>query len=83
GGAQNPDIMQMQADIFNSEMIRLTVEQGPGLGACMIAAFGCGPPPTEIKRLNFLFFVFSMISLESRNEKVIPSSTALEKCFCS
>lgn len=42
GGAQNPDIMQMQADIFNSEMIRLTVEQGPGLGACMIAAFGCG-----------------------------------------
>ncbi|MFC4652322.1 xylulokinase [Lactococcus nasutitermitis] len=42
GGAQNPDIMQMQADIFDSEMIRLTVEQGPGLGACMIAAFGCG-----------------------------------------
>lgn len=42
GGAQNPDIMQMQADIFNAEMLRLTVEQGPGLGACMIAAFGCG-----------------------------------------
>ena len=42
GGAQNPDIMQMQADIFNAEMIRLTVEQGPGLGACMIAAYGCG-----------------------------------------
>lgn len=42
GGAQNPDILQMQADIFNAEMIRLTVEQGPGLGACMIAAYGCG-----------------------------------------
>ncbi|GAB2025797.1 xylulokinase [Lactovum odontotermitis] len=42
GGAQNPDIMQMQADIFNSEMLSLTVEQGPGLGACMIAAYGCG-----------------------------------------
>jgi xylulokinase len=42
GGAQNPDILQMQADIFNAEMIRLTIEQGPGLGACMIAAFGCG-----------------------------------------
>lgn len=42
GGAQNSDIMQMQADIFNAEMIRLTVEQGPGLGACMIAAYGCG-----------------------------------------
>lgn len=46
GGAQNPDIMQMQADIFNTEIIRLTVEQGPGLGACMIAAFGCGFYPT-------------------------------------
>lgn len=42
GGAQNSDIMQMQADIFNCEMVRLTVEQGPGLGACMIAAFGSG-----------------------------------------
>jgi xylulokinase len=42
GGAQNPDIMQMQADIFNTEMVRLTVEQGPGLGAAMIAAYGCG-----------------------------------------
>lgn len=40
GGAQNADIMQMQADIFNCEMVRLKVEQGPGLGACMIAAFG-------------------------------------------
>lgn len=42
GGAQNPDILQMQADIFDCEMIRLTTEQGPGLGACMIAALGCG-----------------------------------------
>ncbi len=41
GGAQNPDILQMQADIFNAEMLRLTVDQGPGLGACMIAAYGC------------------------------------------
>ena len=42
GGAKNPDWMQMQADIFDAEMIRLTVEQGPGAGACMIAAIGCG-----------------------------------------
>lgn len=42
GGAKNPDWMQMQADIFNAEIIRLTVEQGPGLGACMIAAMGLG-----------------------------------------
>lgn len=42
GGAKNPDWMQMQADIFDAEMIRLSVEQGPGLGACMIAAMGLG-----------------------------------------
>ncbi|PZF87937.1 xylulokinase [Listeria ivanovii] len=40
GGARNSDWMQMQADIFNAEIIRLEVEQGPGVGACMIAAVG-------------------------------------------
>lgn len=41
GGATNSDWMQMQADIFDAEIIRLEVEQGPGAGACMIAAYGC------------------------------------------
>lgn len=40
GGARNTDWMQMQADIFDAEIIRLEVEQGPGVGACMIAAVG-------------------------------------------
>ncbi|MGJ8729246.1 xylulokinase [Listeria aquatica] len=42
GGAKNADWMQIQADVFNAEMIQLEVEQGPGVGACMIAAVGCG-----------------------------------------
>ncbi|WP_323702827.1 xylulokinase [Mammaliicoccus sp. Dog046] len=42
GGSKNPDWMQIQADIFNKNIIRLEVEQGPGLGACMIAAIGQG-----------------------------------------
>jgi len=42
GGAQNEDWLQMQADIFNAEIVRLTSEQGPGMGAAMLAAFGCG-----------------------------------------
>lgn len=41
GGAKNEEWLQMQATIFNSEIKRLTVEQGPGLGACIIAAIGC------------------------------------------
>lgn len=32
----------MQADIFNAPIIRLEHEQGPGVGAAMIAAYGLG-----------------------------------------
>lgn len=42
GGAQNEDWLQMQADIFNAKIVRLTSEQGPGMGAAMLAAFGSG-----------------------------------------
>lgn len=42
GGAKNLDWMQIQADIFNAKIVRLEMEQGPGVGACMIAAVGCG-----------------------------------------
>ena len=42
GGAQNPTWLQMQADIFDTEIVTLTTEQGPGLGAAMLAAVGSG-----------------------------------------
>ncbi|MEK0312671.1 xylulokinase [Cohnella sp. 56] len=42
GGAKNPDWLQMQADVFGAEVVRLESEQGPGLGAAMLAAAGCG-----------------------------------------
>lgn len=42
GGAQNEDWLQMQADIFDAKIVRLKSEQGPGMGAAMLAAFGCG-----------------------------------------
>lgn len=42
GGAQNEEWLQMQADIFNATIVRLKSEQGPGMGAAMLAAFGCG-----------------------------------------
>ncbi|MHC5248642.1 xylulokinase [Enterococcus sp. LJL90] len=40
GGAKNADWLQMQADIFNAEVTSLVSEQGPGLGAAMLAAIG-------------------------------------------
>ncbi|MBD8015941.1 xylulokinase [Planococcus wigleyi] len=46
GGAQNADWLQMQADIFDAKIVRLTSEQGPGMGAAMLAAFGCSWFPT-------------------------------------
>ncbi|WP_274652930.1 xylulokinase [Paenibacillus humicola] len=42
GGAQNPVWLQMQADIFGADVVALENEQGPGLGAAMLAAYGCG-----------------------------------------
>ncbi|SER50576.1 xylulokinase [Gracilibacillus ureilyticus] len=42
GGAKNKDWLQMQADIFNAKIVRLKSEQGPGMGAAMLAAFGSG-----------------------------------------
>lgn len=42
GGAKNKAWLQMQADIFNSEIITLENEQGPTVGAAMIAAIGLG-----------------------------------------
>lgn len=42
GGAKNPNWLQMQADIFNAKIVKLKSEQGPGMGAAMLAAVGCG-----------------------------------------
>ncbi|MDG5471853.1 xylulokinase [Jeotgalibacillus sp. ET6] len=42
GAAKSPVWLQMQADIFDAEVIRLSSEQGPGMGAAMLAALGCG-----------------------------------------
>ncbi|MGF7533090.1 xylulokinase [Bacillus mexicanus] len=42
GGAKNETWLQMQADIFNTKVIKLENEQGPALGAAMLAAFGSG-----------------------------------------
>lgn len=42
GGAKNETWLQIQADIFNAKIEKLTSEQGPGMGAAMLAAYGCG-----------------------------------------
>lgn len=42
GGVKNAVWLQMQADIFNMPVTTLEVEQGPGLGAAMLAATRLG-----------------------------------------
>ncbi|MGG4477996.1 xylulokinase [Bacillus altitudinis] len=42
GGARSHTWLQMQADIFQAKVIQLENEQGPALGAAMLAAVGCG-----------------------------------------
>lgn len=42
GGAKSEEWLQIQADIFDTPIEKLKNEQGPGMGAAMIAACGCG-----------------------------------------
>lgn len=42
GGARNPDWLQIQADVFRATVVPMKNEQGPGMGAAMLAAVGCG-----------------------------------------
>ncbi|MCL1995897.1 MAG: xylulokinase [Defluviitaleaceae bacterium] len=42
GGTRNKMWLQMQADIFNTPIVTLKTEQGPGFGAAMLAAVGAG-----------------------------------------
>ncbi|MCM3087544.1 xylulokinase [Bhargavaea ginsengi] len=42
GGAKNALWLQMQADVFDAKVIKLKSEQGPSMGAAMLAAVGCG-----------------------------------------
>lgn len=46
GGAKSDVWLQMQADIFNTKIEKLSSEQGPGMGAAMLAAYGCGWYPS-------------------------------------
>ncbi|MDR7240203.1 xylulokinase [Neobacillus drentensis] len=40
GGAKSELWLQIQADVFNARVVKLQNEQGPGMGAAMIAAAG-------------------------------------------
>ncbi|MFJ5963163.1 xylulokinase [Bacillus sp. NPDC093026] len=42
GGAKSDTWLQMQANIFQATVTKLENEQGPALGAAMLAAVGCG-----------------------------------------
>ncbi len=41
GGAKSAEWLQIQADIFATPIEKLKNEQGPSMGAAMIAAYGC------------------------------------------
>lgn len=42
GGARNQDWLEMQANVFDTPVVTLSAEEGPGAGAAMIAAVGLG-----------------------------------------
>jgi len=42
GGARSPLWRQMQADIYNTELVTVSIDEGPALGAALIAGVGAG-----------------------------------------
>jgi xylulokinase len=42
GGAKSPLWRQIQADIFNANIVTMNIEEGPAAGACIMAAVGAG-----------------------------------------
>jgi xylulokinase len=42
GGAKNDIWLQIQADVFNARIQKLSSEQGPGIGSAILAAYGSG-----------------------------------------
>lgn len=42
GGAKNPHWRQMQADIYNTEVVTVSAEEGPAFGAAILAGTGAG-----------------------------------------
>lgn len=42
GGAKSEEWLQIQADIFDATIVRIKNEEGPSMGAAMLAAVGCG-----------------------------------------
>ena len=42
GGSKNQEWIQIQADIFNRPIVTLKNEEGPGIGAGILAAYGLG-----------------------------------------
>ncbi|WP_010094935.1 xylulokinase [Ornithinibacillus scapharcae] len=72
GGAKNDEWLQMQADIFNASIVRLQSEQGPGMGAAILAAYGC-------RWFNSLKECAEQFIIEDRTFTPIPENVAKYK----
>jgi len=42
GGSNSPTWCQIYSDVFNKEITKLSTEEGPSLGVCMLAAVSAG-----------------------------------------
>ena len=70
GGSKNIEWLQIQADIFQCPVVTLDTEQGPALGAAMLAAIGCGWYKNEIDAVD------NMVRF---NKVVVPRDKEQEK----
>lgn len=79
GGAKNPSWLQMQADIFNAKIHKLDSEQGPSIGACIIALVGAGLVESFEEAVNKCVHITSTYEPNSENVKKYDEVYAIYK----
>ncbi|MFC7395532.1 xylulokinase [Scopulibacillus cellulosilyticus] len=67
GGAKSDLWLQIQADIFNTKVIKLATEEGPSLGAAIIAATGLDWYPTVQDCANAFVKVDKVVYPDTKN----------------
>jgi xylulokinase len=77
GGGKSQLWRQMQADIFNAEVITLNIDEGPALGASILAMVGAGAYPDVRTACNAIIRPSGSREPISRNVRIYEESYQL------
>lgn len=75
GGARSDLWRQIQADVFNTELVTITVDEGPAFGVALLAAVGTGAFPSVEDACE------KTIRLKDRTQPIPANVAAYEKFY--